>query len=557
MITLLGQGSADAGLSVICAPNDTLVNTALEASAEQLSILNWNHRLGGSSAPLRFTRYIVAHDACWRPGLAWLAAEFPSYFESHPDSGSENLWGSGQYMDYRGNEEGDIESFWRRLNLTTNWDATFPWPWWGNYMPTEPEWLDCLPVGHNAPGTGVVQPWNRKYGKNTHLTKDWQCERMNHSAVRGWYDKLQRRLGAGTLYYGNAFEFGSWTVDPAEPLINCDPMPAAGSGNHSAYCEANVALRKMADAILRTKGGGLLEETRGHASPCNPPPDGCGARIAPGMTIGDPGVESFQEFLLGVLRNQMEYTPGAGLAMDRQDHCVGFRIGGDDGVSYDAEHGGVTSHLGQGFKKIMRRFAKELHAQKQALFLSSTGNRRLDFSETMDGYFDEIGDSPGSFAVNGLLAINQPLVTWCHNCEAEMRSQLRARVSLTRKRACDRSRQLHEYRALDRPLQRLVLRPRLLRPLPCDAPPGRIEFHGSLPLGRSHQPHEPADGRRVPGVRSVVRAAARQALGAGAAGCQDECLIGLVQYLHERSGRGGDSAVVSAAAEWLDAARVS
>ena len=185
MLTLLGQGRADAGLSIVCAPNDTLVNTALEASAEQLSILNWNHRLGGSSAPLRFTRYLVAHDACWRPGLAWLATEFPNYFESHPDSGSENLWGSGQYMDYRSNEEGDIESFWRRLNLTTNWDATFPWPWWGNYMPTEPEWLDCLPVGHNAPGTGVVQPWNRKYGKNTHLTKDWQCERMNHSAVRG------------------------------------------------------------------------------------------------------------------------------------------------------------------------------------------------------------------------------------------------------------------------------------------------------------------------------------------------------------------------------------
>ena len=39
-------------------------------------------------------------------------------------------------------------------------DATFPWPWWGNYMPAvelgtlapgQDEWLDCIPVGHNAP----------------------------------------------------------------------------------------------------------------------------------------------------------------------------------------------------------------------------------------------------------------------------------------------------------------------------------------------------------------------------------------------------------------------
>ena len=43
------------------------------------------------------------------------------------------------------------------------------------------------------------------------------------------------------------------------------------------------------------------------------------------------------------------------------------------------------------------------------------GNRRLDFSEHMDGFFDEIGDSPGSFAVNGLLAAHMPLVSWCHN----------------------------------------------------------------------------------------------------------------------------------------------
>ena len=125
---------------------------------------------------------------------------------------------------------------------------------------------------------------------------------MNHSAVRGWYAKLKQDVGAGTLYYGNVFEYGSWTVDPASgPLVGCDPMPPPGSGNQSAYCEANTILRTMADAIVRTTpGGAMLEETGGHASPCNPHPkpghtvDECNARIAPGMLILDPSVPSAQ-----------------------------------------------------------------------------------------------------------------------------------------------------------------------------------------------------------------------------------------------------------------------
>ena len=54
-------------------------------------------------------------------GLAWLSAQFPKYFESDAESGYERLWGSSQYMDYRGNDAGGIEAFWRQLNLTSNW----------------------------------------------------------------------------------------------------------------------------------------------------------------------------------------------------------------------------------------------------------------------------------------------------------------------------------------------------------------------------------------------------------------------------------------------------
>ena len=213
---------------------------------------------------------------------------------------------------------------------------------------------------------------------------------MNHSAVARWYAQLKERTGAGTVYYGNAFEFGSWTVDPSgEPLAGCDPAPAFGSGNQSAFCEANAVLRKMADAAVHTADGSIhiLEETRGHASPCIPAPDGCQARIAPGMMLLDPGVPSAQKWLVGVLRAQMKYSPGAGLAMDRQDHCVGFNPGGDDGVSWSDSHGGRTSHMAQGWRSLMALFAEELHAANQSLILSSTGNRRLDFSEHMDGFF--------------------------------------------------------------------------------------------------------------------------------------------------------------------------
>ena len=60
-------------------------------------------------------------------------------------------------------------------------------------------------------------------------------------------------------------------------------------------------------------------------------------------------------------------------------------------MSWDVSNGGRTSHLAQGWKQLMVLFAKELHSSGQALILSSTGNRRLDFSASMDGFFDEIG----------------------------------------------------------------------------------------------------------------------------------------------------------------------
>lgn len=90
--------------------------------------------------------------------MKWLSKQFPQYFEPSEASAAKELWGAGQYMDYRGNE--GLDEYWRQLNLTLNWDATFPWPWWGNYMPAvelgtlaagQDGWLDCIPVGHNAP----------------------------------------------------------------------------------------------------------------------------------------------------------------------------------------------------------------------------------------------------------------------------------------------------------------------------------------------------------------------------------------------------------------------
>jgi hypothetical protein len=51
--------------------------------------------------------------------MKWLSKQFPLYFEPSQASAAKELWGAGQYMDYRGNE--GLDEYWRQLNLTLNW----------------------------------------------------------------------------------------------------------------------------------------------------------------------------------------------------------------------------------------------------------------------------------------------------------------------------------------------------------------------------------------------------------------------------------------------------
>ncbi len=55
----------------------------------------------------------------------------------------------------------------------------FPFPWWGNFLPSQQQWNDCLPVGHS----NNEFPWESQWPQNPHPNNNWQCEALTNATV--------------------------------------------------------------------------------------------------------------------------------------------------------------------------------------------------------------------------------------------------------------------------------------------------------------------------------------------------------------------------------------
>ena len=121
-------------------------------------------------------------------------ARYPAYVEPEP-AVIADLWGSAQYHDYRGNDYN--VSRWTALNFKVYWDASFPFGWWGNFLPSEPNYSLCVPVGH----ANTVVPWS-KYPVPTHPNSKYECDALSYEEVAGWYSTAKAN-GFQALVYAN------------------------------------------------------------------------------------------------------------------------------------------------------------------------------------------------------------------------------------------------------------------------------------------------------------------------------------------------------------------
>ncbi|HUU28514.1 MAG TPA: hypothetical protein VM123_11940 [archaeon] len=108
-----------------------------------------------SRISLQVTGYLVAHRACYRPGLKWMFDKWPEYFLpdpgiyekkgifsiGNPGTGARNLDGSYNY-------EGELEYGAAFFEMHAHF------PWYGLYFPENPQtdtWPDLLKIEHGRP----------------------------------------------------------------------------------------------------------------------------------------------------------------------------------------------------------------------------------------------------------------------------------------------------------------------------------------------------------------------------------------------------------------------
>lgn len=154
--------------------------------------------------------YLAATAAAdWRPALAWYVGSWPGAFEPAPGVNTSKIEGAMQYGDWRNQETNT--TLLRAMGLRVNWDATFMFPFWGQWLGEDgaEAWLDCTAVGHMDTDSGIYHPQRRGVPPPgvPPLPGTGQCESASAAAIAGWYASLKNAIGAETLVYANLFEW--------------------------------------------------------------------------------------------------------------------------------------------------------------------------------------------------------------------------------------------------------------------------------------------------------------------------------------------------------------
>ena len=340
----------DLGITLALSPEDDLLDLAVRTtSAGDVAFSRLNHRISRDRA-VSFTADLVAHAADWRPGLAWMAARYPRYFDPAVSS-ADDIAGTAAYSTYQG--ELDVDKL-RKMAFRVNWQASYEFPYFGMFLPPCPpdeEWVNTRGV------------------------------RTSQNSLNAYYERM-RTLDFHVLSYFNVTEFGTHLRIPPPPGLLPSPLWKDGS------------------AFLFAKLGGAIL------------PDADGRPIGSweGSVAMDPGDPAYADFLCEQAQRHVDRTPAtSGICIDRMDWLRYYNTRKDDGRSWF--EGRPARSLLNSWRAVISRIAPIMHRAGKVVYVNNHV-KRLDTLRDIDGFYDEFGHLPPSFNLTALLAVRRPYLAW-------------------------------------------------------------------------------------------------------------------------------------------------
>ncbi|MFA5816683.1 MAG: alpha-L-fucosidase, partial [Bacteroidales bacterium] len=361
------QPDSDTGLSLVLNPNDEILDLTLTTSDDGTLIFNRIYNRISAARPLHFSMNLVAHEADWRGGLRWMSRQYPDYFNP-VIAKADDMAGTSAYSNF--DTHFDIAKM-KKMAFTTNWQASFDFPYMGMFIP---------PVGENV-------KWIRFGGDTTSI-----------AAMRE-YARTMKEMGFYVLNYFNVTEFGTRMERPVPPRKTSDDKEIWKDPNDFFYYKLPESWLPVPDRVLKDSVFFHRETLPG------------GTHLTwEGGIVTDPGEPVYKEFLLDQARKHVKYLPEAsGIAIDRMDWLRMYNETRDDGITWFVDR--PARSLITSWKDLMKELAPIMHDAGKTIFVNNHV-KRIDLLKNTDGIFDEFTYAGAPLNTTALMCINKPALGW-------------------------------------------------------------------------------------------------------------------------------------------------
>ncbi|MCF7568810.1 hypothetical protein L3X37_10605 [Sabulilitoribacter arenilitoris] len=347
------------GVSLGFSPENIGVEACLEVTNEnQLIFSRYNNRFTPGKE-LSFSTYINLHEADWRSSMAWYVDKFKDWFNPVNPNVHE-FSGTSSYSFETG--DFDVDKM-KKMAYKTNWDATFPFPYMGLFLPD---------VNHD-------EGW-----------LSWRGEYLTFKKIDDYYKQMQEK-GFRVLSYFNVTEFGSNILEKGKYNMRLPERKQWVNSNTYLYKQLEPAVLYYPHDTTYTNYIYSWDRS----------------------IVVDPGEPVYANHLVEQINRYIEKLPHfEGITIDRLDWTRHYNTHRDDGVSWFNDAPARSLHVS--WNSIINKIAPILHDKNKVLFINNHV-KRLDDIKQVDGIFDEFGDVAASINTNAFLCVNKPLLGWCHN----------------------------------------------------------------------------------------------------------------------------------------------
>lgn len=366
------EAASDSAVSLLLSPEDRFLELDLYTYSGPTPRFSFNRSLFrlSSAAKYVFSADIIAHEACFRPALAWSIARYPTYWRASSEQAAKRVDGLASYSWYLG----DVSApDYHAMDYAVNWDLS------GRFFPYMSMFLPPVREG---------EQWlNDPLGTQARAN-------VTFSSIDAYYERVGA-AGFASLSYFNLFEAGQnitcWNS-------SATPGPAAADWKDpTAWLQATVG-----DALLThhwdPSSGGEHQ--------------GCMFTWQQG-TVFDPATASFAAHLATQMQRHVARLPHfTGVVVDRSDWNRFYNLAADDGVSWVTNQSARS--MKEGFAAAARSMRSIIGNESRSMLLNTAGYAALSLMEPFDGTFSE----GNALASVGILGAVSPAILWTYSATA-------------------------------------------------------------------------------------------------------------------------------------------